>query len=221
MYGFPRTRPSTRWRSWVRAIGLVNGSNKTFLLPEHAILGSVAAWEKSASGVLTPLAVTEDVYKNVVLGQVPTVNAYPNGGYYGSSDASVLVDGNTAATPFWSPAHATPIITWDLATPTSIVAVAAYTGTSSGFGGLSTYKVEYSDDNSAWTQLQTDLGTGSLLSLPATTARYWRIVGLSKGSYEWSVAETALYARNKTISSFTCLVAPASGSTVYLRYRAA
>jgi hypothetical protein len=88
-----------------------------------------------------------------------------------------------------------------------------------GFGGIVTYQVEYSIDGSAWTTARTDLIAGGNQDFTPVSASWWRIVGLTKGYYEWAMNEVALYAPCSAVSQVVLTTAPASGSTIHASYR--
>ncbi|NNJ10596.1 hypothetical protein EKD04_009670 [Chloroflexales bacterium ZM16-3] len=206
------------WLTAVQLIGLVDGVNREFALPAPALPSSLTVYVDDGS--LTEAAFTTPSHENVVLGITPTVNAGAFGGYWGSSPATCLVDGELNQTIFWTPAYATPVVSWGLSAAKEIARVAVYASTYGGYGGISTYMLEYSDDNVIWLTAATNIPSNGVFTLsPQTSHVWWRITGLTKGSYEWSSYEMILETALATVETVTCDTAPAIGTVPRASFR--
>jgi hypothetical protein len=209
------------WVYNAQLIGLVDGVNKVFTLSAPAVPSSLTVMVESG-GALTVVPFTMPDYTNEALGITPTVNAGAAGGYYGSSPASCLVNGAITGA-YWSPAYATPVVTWLFATAKAVARCACYSSTAGGFGGLATYKIERSVDGATWIQVATDIPAGSSFVLPTTNAAIgWRLVGVTKyNGYEWSAIEIQLETAAATVTTVTLATAPAVGAIPRASFRIA
>lgn len=219
MFGFPR-RPGPRFSQAQRLIGTIDGINRTFRLPQRAVPGSVVAFTQSAALARSAAPLAETRFQSVVVGIVPTVNAGAGGGYYGSSPSACLIDGQTVdGSPFWSSVYTVPQVTWALPDPVVVARVFLSQSFYGGFGGCATYQLEQSADGATWTTVATALAADSNQDITPTIARWFRIVGLTRGTYEWAVNEITLFAKNLAIVEVVLNTAPAAGSTAYASYR--
>jgi hypothetical protein len=219
VFGFPR-RPGPRFSQAQRLIGAIDGTNRTFRLPQRAVPGSVLAFTQSAALARSAAPLAETLLQSVVAGRIPTVNIDPNGGYYGSVGPACLIDGLTVGgNPYWSSRYTVPEVTWNFPQATTVSRAYLSQSFYGGFGGCATYKLEWSNDGSTWTLAATGLGAGGYNDVPAATASWWRIVGLTRGTYEWAMNEITLFAKNLAIIEVVLNTAPATGSIVYASYR--
>lgn len=220
MYGFPRTFQKSRWRNMVRAIGTVDGSNTTFRLPSYAVPGSIRAFQALSTG-LAVLTITEVRDSNVVLGITPTVNgSYPSGGYFGSSAASCMVDGARTTPPYWSSAYVVPEISWSFSNRLQVAKSWLSDSTTGGFGGCLTYHLDGSNDGSSWTRMLSAVAKGVMQDIAVASQQafsVWKVIGDTRGTYEWAIAEIELYTTSSTVLSFTCSAAPTG--PVWVSYR--
>ena len=204
----------------VQLIGVVDGVNCAFSLPTPAIPSSLTVYTDTG-GASVAVSFTVPYYKNVVLGRVPADNGFTNGGFYGSSPSSVLVDGSTNNAYYWSSGNTTPVLTWTFDEPLVIARTNCWSSGYGGFGGLGGYYIESSVDAMTWQTIETGIAAFTDHLLPVSSpARYWRLVGQWKGWYEWSATEVRLEIALSTDTTTEVILttAPSVGTVLLASY---
>lgn len=132
----------------------------------------------------------------------------------GNGTTDVLVDTVTI------PAATAPEIIWQFTTPVKPARTIAYQNLAGGFGGMATYRVDYSLDGSGWTTVIAVAYNAQYAFAGNLVAAPWRrIVGLTRGAYEWAVCEVSLDAVKPFVTRVVFPTAPVAGTRVYATYR--
>ncbi|RRR75277.1 MAG: discoidin domain-containing protein [Candidatus Viridilinea halotolerans] len=216
-----RATGNTPYVTDLQLIGTVDGTNTLFMLPMPAKQGTISVTTRPVAGGDTQQAPFTPAFPNLLLNRMPIfANGYNSGGFYGSSPVSCVVDGKRTVSPFWSSGYTTPVLRWDFEEATALVSVVLVGTPPNGFGGCSTYRVERSDNGIDWTVALASGDQGQDNNLTGI-ARYWQVVGLTRGQYEWSVSEVEFYGAVAHVTSINVHEAPSPGLAVFASYEVA